>query len=107
MTQATERALVKVTTYIIYDHEWVIVRSETGFQNDTENRHYAGIRREWITDGRINRELNGIQMCVSNTVEEVINHITDIEELDYLIETTGMDATEACLVMFKKKMGIA
>lgn len=100
-------ALERVTTYIIHNHEWVIVYCEAGFKNDTEDRHYAGIRREWITDGKLNRELNGIQMCVSHTVKEVIDRITDCEELDYLIETTGMDATEACLVMFKKKMGIA
>ena len=105
MAQATD--LVKVTSYIIYNHEWVIVRCEAGFKNDTENRHYAGIRREWITDGKLNRELNGLDMKVSHTAQEVIERITDCEELDHLIETTGMDATEACLVMLKKKMGIA
>ena len=98
--------LVKVTSYIIHDHEWVIVRCEAGFKNDPMDRHYAGIRREWITDGKINRELNGIQMCVSYSVEEVIGRITDAEEIDYIIETTGMDNTEACLEYFKRKMNL-
>ena len=101
------RDLVKVTSYIIHNHEWVIVRSDAGFMNDPEDRHYAGIRREWITDGKLNRELNGLDMKVSHTVQEVIDRITDCEELDYIIETTGMDATEACMAYFKKKMGIA
>lgn len=103
----TQRALRQVTTYIIRNHEYVIVYADH-FNNDTQNRfHYAAIRREWITDGRINRELNGIQMMVGETVQEVIGRITDSEEIDYIIETTGMDATEACLAYFKKKMGIA
>ena len=103
----TQRALKKVTTYIIRNSEWVIVYADH-FNGDTKNKfHYAGIRREWITDGKINRELNGLQMMVGETAQEVIDRITDSEEINYIIETTGMDTTEACLAYFKKKMNIA
>lgn len=105
MTKATD--LVKVTTFIIHNHEWVIIRCEAGFENDPEDRHYAGLRREWITDGKLNREVNGIQMKVSYTINEVIEKITDEEEVDYLEETTKMTREEACIAYFKKKFGIA
>lgn len=100
MTQATD--MVKVTSYIIYGKEWEIVHCEAGFKNDTEGRHYAGIRREWITDGKLNRELNGIQMCVSHSVQEVIDRITQAETLDHYI-SEGMTIEEACMAYFMKK----
>lgn len=94
--------LEQITTYIIHNNEWIIVYCEAGFENDTEDRHYAGIRREWITDGKLNREVNGLQILVSKTIEEVIGRITDVEEVDYLVEQ-GMDRMEACIAYFNKK----
>lgn len=102
-----QHTLEQVTTYIIRNNEWVIVYSADGFKNDREDRHYAGIRREWITDGKLNRELNGLDMMVSHTINEVIDRITDREELRYLIEEEGMDDMEACLTYFKRKNNIA
>lgn len=99
--------LTKVTTFIIRNHEWVIIHASETFEGDSQDRHYMGVRREWITDGRLNRQLNGIQSNLSKTVAEVIDRITDLEEVDYLAETTDMTREEACMTYFKKKWNIA
>ena len=99
--------LTKVTTFIIRNHEWVIIHASEAFEGDTQDRHYMGVRREWITEGKLNRKLNGIQSNLSNTVAEVIDRITDLEEIDYLAETTGMAREEAVIVYFKKKWNLA
>jgi hypothetical protein len=98
--------LTKVTTFIIRNHEWVIIHASEAFEGDSQDRHYMGVRREWITDGRLNRQLNGIQSNLSKTVAEVIDHITDLEEVDYLAETTDMTREEACMAYFKKKWNL-
>ena len=92
----------KVTTFIIFNNEWVIITGK--FKGDTENKFkYAGIRREWITDNKINRELNGGQMCLGATVNEVIERITDLENVDYLVKTEGLDTFEAVIRYFSEK----
>lgn len=92
----------KVTTFIIFNNEWVIITGK--FKNDTENKFkYAGIRREWITDNKINRELNGGQMCLGATVNDVIEKITDVETVDHIIETEGLDRFEAVMRYFSEK----
>ena len=96
-----------VTTFIIRGHEWLIVHNSETFEGDTEDRHYTGIKREWITDHKLNRKLNGVEAKLSKTVAEVIDRITDAEEIDYLIESEGLDTTEACLVYFRKKYNLA
>ena len=101
------RVLKVVTKYFIRGTEYLIVTADH-FNGDTQNRiKYAGIKREYITDGKINRVLNGFQMFASETVEEVIERITDAEEVNYLIESEGLDNMEACLVYFKKKHNLA
>ena len=95
--------LTIVTTFIIRNHEWAIVYNEKAFEGDTQDRHYTGIRREWITDKKLNRKLNGIEANLSNTIEEVIERITDIEEIDYMVDTIGMDRMEATIAYFTKK----
>ena len=95
----------KVTTFIIFNNEWVIVSGK--FKNDIENKyHFAGIRREWITDGKINRTLNGGQMCLGATVNEVIEKITDVENVEHIIETEGLSRLDATMKYFKAKYNI-
>lgn len=99
--------LTVITTFIIRNHEWAIIHASETFEGDTQDRHYMGVRREWITDGKLNRELNGITSHLNKTVAEVIDSIKDLEEVDYLEETTGMTREEACMAYFKKKFNLA
>ena len=105
MTQAN--VLTKVTTFYIRGHEWLIIHNSEAFEGDTQDRHYTGIRREWVTDGKLNRKLNGIQSNLSKTVAEVIDRITDLEECNYLVESQGLTHEEAVMTYFKKKYNLA
>lgn len=103
----TTRALEVITHFYIRGKEYLIVTTDH-FNGDTKNKFkYAGIKREYITDGRINRQLNGLQMYVSETVEEVIDRITDTEEIEYLTKSEGLDAGEAVRRYFMKKYNLA
>lgn len=105
MTQ--DRALKVVTHLYVMGNEYLIVTADH-FNGDTQNKFkYAGIKREYITDGKIDRQLNGLQMFVSETVAECIDRIKDSEELSYLIDVEGLDTMEACLALFKKKQSLA
>lgn len=105
MTQ--DRALKVVTHLYVRGTEYLIVTADH-FNGDTLNKFkYAGIKREYVTDGKINRQLNGLQMFVSETVAECIDRIKDSEELSYLIDVEGLDTMEACLALFNKKQSLA
>lgn len=95
--------LTVVTTFIIRGHEWLIVHNSEAFEGDKEDRHYTGIKREWVTDSKLNRKLNGIESNLSKTIEEVIERITDKEEVAYLMESEGLDSMEACTRYFTTK----
>ena len=105
MTQ--DRALKVVTHLYVRGTEYLIVTADH-FNGDTLNKFkYAGIKREYVTDGKINRQLNGLQMFVSETVAECIDRIKDSEEIAYLTREKGIDAGEAVRVYFKKKYNLA
>ena len=46
---------------------------------------------------------NGGQMCLGATVNEVIEKITDVETVDHIIETEGLDRFEAVMRYFSEK----
>ena len=47
---------------------------------------YCAIEDKYITDGKINKQLNGIEMHAGNTLEDCIHFATDYAEVEYLIE---------------------
>lgn len=105
--KTTNNTLTVVTTLIVRGHEYYIVTKDH-FNGDINNKFkYAGIKKEYITDGKLNRELNGLQMYVSETVAEVVDRITDSEEIAYLTREEGLDAGEAVRVYFMKKYNLA
>ena len=101
----TANALTQVTKFIIHGNEWIIVKGN--FDGDTEHKYpYGAIRREWITGTETNRKLTGAQMCVSATIPEVIEKVTDFEEVNYLVDVKGLDHNTAVASYFSKKFGI-
>ena len=102
----TTRTLNVITTFNIRGNEYFIVTAEH-FNGDTANKFkYAGIKKEYVTDGKTNRQLNGLQMYVSETIAEVIDRITDTEEVNYLVKTEGLDAVEATRKYFMQKYNL-
>lgn len=55
---------------------------------------YCAIEDKYITDGKINKRLNGLEMHVGKTLEECINYTTDYAEVEYLVEQ-GYSRAEA------------
>lgn len=91
----------KITSYIIYGHEYVIFYNAEGWENDLNDNHYCAFKREWITDGRLNRTVNGLDMMISQSVDEVINHINNRETLNHIMETENIDIFEAMKIMIE------
>ena len=91
----------KITSYIIYGHEYVIFYTKEGWENDPNDNHYCAFKREWITDGKLNRTVNGMDMMISQSVEEVINHINNRETLKHIMETENVDIMEAVKIMME------
>lgn len=92
-----------VTHYFINDNEYVIITGK--FEGDTEGKYkYAGLKREWITDGKINRELNGAQMFIGETVKDTIDSITYRETIENIAETEGLSLMDATLKYFTEKI---
>lgn len=91
----------KITSYIIYGHEYVIFYNAEGWENDLNDNHYCAFKREWITDGRLNRTVNGMDMMISQSVEEVITHINNRETLNHIMETENVDILEAMKIMIE------
>lgn len=46
---------------------------------------YCAIEDKYITDGKVNKCLNGLEMHAGKTLEDCINFTTDYAEIEYLI----------------------
>lgn len=93
----------KVTTYIIYGHEYQIFYNRQGWENDPYDRHYCAFKSEWIDkNGCLNRTVNGLDMMISDSVQEVITHINNREELAHIQETEGVDIMEAIMIQARR-----
>lgn len=100
--KTTTHAYTVVTHFYINNKEYVIVKG--AFEGDTEGKYnYAGLKREWITDGKINRELNGAQMFIGETVKDTIDSITFRETIEHIAEAEGLSLMDATIKYFKEK----
>lgn len=100
--------LTKVTTFYGRGREFYILYDPEGRNICGEQKHYWGIESNLFgEDGHLTREINGCDGHLSATVADCVESVRQTIEIDYLIETTGMDAREACIAYVKKKMGIA
>ena len=71
------------------DEKFVIVRDEEGW--------YLAINTKYIdADGKLNRQLNGLQMFANKELKQTVRTVLMSVEVDYLM-STGMTDTEAVL----------
>lgn len=47
---------------------------------------YCAIEDKYITDGKVNKRLNGGEMHAGQTLEDCIHFATDYAEVEYLVE---------------------
>lgn len=62
---------------------------------------YCAIEDKYITDGKINQQLNGLQMKASDNVDDCIQNTLNSVEIDWLV-SEGMTKAQA----FASVMGI-
>lgn len=91
----------KVTTYVVYGHEYHIFFNKEGWAGDPNNNHYCAFKKEWIDEnGCLNRTVTGLDMAISQSVEEIISRINYREELTHIQETEANgDIMEAIKIM--------
>ena len=75
-----------------HGRSFTIVKNADGF--------YLAIEDKYITDGKLNTTLNGIQMNASKDLEKCIQTTIDHIEIEYLMNKKGFSKAQAfCKVM--------
>lgn len=76
-----------ITTLKVRNKSFEIVKDEKGFW---------AIEDKYITDGKLNKQINGITGHLRETLEQCIESARMSAEVDYLV-SEGWDATEAVM----------
>lgn len=82
-----------IKNVVMRNRHFVIAKNEDGY--------YLAIEDKYITDGKTNQVLNGIQMHANKTLNGCLQSIQDEVEIEYLMKTTGMELMDAMKVYFK------
>ena len=80
-----------VRNLVTRGRHFTIVKNQDGW--------YLAIEDKYITDGKINKTLTGIEMCASHTLKECLSRLNDKVEIAYLI-SQGYDKAEAFAMHF-------
>lgn len=80
-----------IKDFVVRDRHFVIVQNEQGF--------YLAIEDKYITDGKLNKTLNGFQMYANKDLNWCLNTCKNQVEIDYL-EAQGKSKAEAYAIVF-------
>ena len=80
-----------IKNYIVRGRHFTIVKNAEGF--------YLAIEDKYITDGKINTTLNGVQMNASKDLNQCLDLVKSEVEIDYLVEQ-GHSKAEAFAIYF-------
>lgn len=80
-----------IKNYIVRGRHFTIVKNAEGF--------YLAIEDKYITDGKINTTLNGVQMNASKDLNQCLDLVKSEVEIDYLVEQ-GHSKSEAFAIYF-------
>ena len=86
---------MKMATTVIKDF---VVRNRHFTIVKDEDANYLAIEDKYITDGKINRTLNGFQMFASKDVNDCMKSCANQVEIDYLIAQGNSKAVAFCTV---------
>lgn len=75
-----------ITTLIARGMKFEIVKDERG---------YWAIEDKYITDGKLNTQINGITGCLKDNLNDCIEQAKIRAEVHYLIEVEGVDRMDA------------
>ena len=76
---------------VVRGRSFAIVKNEDGF--------YLAIEDKYITDGKVNTTLNGLQMCASKNLNTCLNDCRNRTEIEWL-EEQGHSKAEAFGIVF-------
>ena len=80
-----------VREFIVRDRKFTIVKKD-GF--------FCAIEDKYITDGKLNTALNGLQMNASKDLNMCLNTTKSCVEIDHLVQQ-GMSRREAVMAYFE------
>lgn len=79
-----------IRKFICRNREFTIIKDE--------NDWYCAIEDKHITDGKLNKELNGFQMHADKNLDECIKMTRNQVEIDYLVNKGYSKAGAFCIV---------
>lgn len=88
---------------VVIEHFVVRKRHFTIVDN---NGFYCAIESKYITDGKLNTKLNGLQMHANKVLSGCLDSVKDACEIDYLMDN-GMDFDEAFNTYYAAKIANA
>lgn len=79
-----------VTTFVYKNTKHYIV----SFHDMYGNKKYGAINYEWVTNGKLNREINGFNMMMDSSAKNVMEQIQRVTDMRELIDSgySEMDA---------------
>lgn len=80
-----------IRNLVVRGREFAIVKNDEGF--------YLAIEDKYITDGKMNTTLNGIQMHASKDLNDCLKGVNDEVEIEYLV-STGKTKAQAMAIHF-------
>lgn len=80
-----------IKSYIQRGRHFTIAQNEDGF--------FLAIEDKYITDGKLNRTLNGFQMYASKSLQDCLTSLRNAIEIEYL-ESQGHSKAEAFAIHF-------
>ena len=80
-----------IKNFVVRNRNFTVVKNEQDF--------YCAIEDKYITDGRLNRQLNGFQMYASKDLNDCLNTCKTQVEVEYLV-SNGYTKAEAFAKVF-------
>jgi len=84
-----------IRNFVVRNRNFTIVQNEQGF--------YLAIEDKYITDGKLNRTLNGFQMYANKELNGCLNTCKNQVEIEYLVEQ-GYSKAQAFATVFNIPM---
>ncbi len=91
--------MIRLSTFIGYNKKYEIVKF---FDSITNDIIYGAINHDYITDGKLNRQLNGLQMRINKTLQDVIDALKFDSEISEIRDKENVDINTAFNIYFDR-----
>ena len=87
----------RITTLVVREEKFEIVHYMD---------RYCAINTKYIENGRLVKQLNGLQMHARNTLAECIDETRMSVEVKYMVDELGMTIEDAIKEYYRKEMAV-